>query len=171
MRRLHVVAVLAGVVVVSVIAGAYAAGREQPTMSPQEARVFTGQALEASGVKNVTVSAQTREEVFVPEGGGEPIPVYVVPAEVAGYRLELYVQRSGDRAVNLDDAMPDGGYVLDDEQFEKLAAFRYDPAAERVAESRRGPATVAGALVLVVGVALLVFVVGRRSQTAPSASA
>ncbi|MBW3547643.1 MAG: hypothetical protein KY452_05860 [Actinobacteria bacterium] len=166
---MRVLAVLAVVLLVSLLAGAYASGREQPTMTPDEARVFTRHALESSGVRDPKISRRVREETFRPEGG-EPIPVYVVPAEVAGFRLELYVQRSGDRAVNLDDAMPDGGFVLNEEQFEKLAEFRFDPAAERVAESRRGPATVAGALVLLVGVALLISVVSRRSETAPSAS-
>ncbi|MDP8987622.1 MAG: hypothetical protein M3N25_09525 [Actinomycetota bacterium] len=170
MRALRVLAVPAVVLLVAVVAGAYASGTEQPSMTPAEAREFTTRALQASDVRNVTLGTEVREETFRPEGG-EPIPVYVVPAEVSGYRLELYVQRSGDRAVNLDDAIPNGGYVLDDEQFEKLAQFRFDPAAERVAESRRGPATVAGALVLVVGVALLISVVGGRSRTAPSPSA
>lgn len=170
MRAVRVLAVLAVVLVVGLIAGAYASGTEQPTMTPAEARVFTSQALEASGVREAKVGEDVREETFRPEGG-EPIPVYVVPAEVAGFPLELYVQRSGDRAVNLDDALPDGGFVLTDEQFDKLAEFRFDPAAERVAESRRGPATLAGALVLLVGVALLITVVGRRSQAAASASA
>lgn len=171
MRALRVLAVLGVVLVVSLVAGAYAAGKEQPTMTPHEARVFTRAALEASGLSDVKISKRVREESFVPEGGGEPIPVYVVPAEVSGNRLELYVERTGDRAVNLDDAMPDGGYVLGDEQFKKLEEFRFDPAGERVAESRRGPATVAGALVLVVAVALLISVVGPRSRTAPSPAA
>lgn len=169
MRALRVLAVLAVVLVVGLIAGAYASGTEEPTMTPDEARVFTRQALESSGIREPKISRRVREESFRPEGG-EPIPVYVVPAEVAGFRLELYVQRRGDRAVNLDDAMPDGGYVLTDEQFDKLAEFRFDPAAQRVAESRRGPATVAGILVLLVGVGLLISVVSRRSETAPSAS-
>ncbi|HEV2767243.1 MAG TPA: hypothetical protein VGV63_06005 [Acidimicrobiales bacterium] len=166
---MRVLAVLAVVLVVGLIAGAYASGTEKPTMTREEARVFTRQALEFSGVREPKVGTEVSEETFRPEGS-EPVPVYVVPAEVAGFPLKLYVQRNGDQAVNLDDALPDGGFVLTDEQFEKLAEFRFDPAAERVAESRRGPATVAGALVLLVGVALLISVVSRRSKTAPSAS-
>ena len=167
---MRVLSVLAVVLVVGLIAYAYARSVEQPTMTPAEARLFTAEALEASGVRNFEVGTEVREETFQPEGG-EPIPVYVVPADVAGNRLELYVQRDGDQAVNLDDAMPDGGYVLDDEQFEALAEFEFDPARERVAEGRRGPATLAGALVLLVSVALLISVLGRRSRTAASASA
>lgn len=170
MRAVRVLAVLAVVVLVSVVAGAYAAGTEQPTMTLQEARTFTRQALEASELRNLKIGGRVRQEAFVPEGGGEPIPVWVVPAEVAGNRLELYVQRTGDRAVNLDDAMPDGGFVLSDEQFKKLEEFRYDPARERVLESRRGPATVAGVLVVGVGIVLLVSVSRRGSRAAASSA-
>lgn len=168
MRSLRALVLLAVVLLVSVVAGAFAAGKEPPTMTPGEAKTFAQEALAASGVRNVTVQDDVREESFVPEGGAEPIPVYVVPAEVAGNRLELYVQRAGDRAVNLDDAMPDGGFLLDEEQFKRLEEFRFDPAGERVAQSRRGPATVAGILVLVVGGALVVAAVGRRRARAAS---
>jgi hypothetical protein len=169
-RTLRVLAVLAVVLLVSVVAGAYAAGKEPPTMTPGEAKAFAAEALAAAGVRNATVQDDVREETFVSEGTGEPVPVYVVPADVAGNRLELYVQRTGDRAVNLDDAMPDGGFLLNDEQFKQLEEFRFDPAGQRVAESRKGPATVAGLLVTVVGVALLVSAVGRRRARAASSA-
>jgi hypothetical protein len=169
-RALRVLAVLAVVLLVGVVAGAYAAGKEPPTMTPGEAKVFAAEALAAAGLRNVAVQDDVREDTFVSEGTGEPVPVYVVPADVAGNRLELYVQRTGNRAVNLDDAMPDGGFLLNDEQFKQLEEFRFDPAAQRVAADRRGPATLAGVLALVVSGALVLSAVGRRRARAASSA-
>lgn len=169
MRGIRIAVVLAVAAVVGVIAGSYAASTEEPAITASEARIFTQEALNSSGVRNVRVAdeGQVRAEIFTPEGG-EPIPVWVVPATVSDQPLELYVARTGSRAVNLDDALPDGGFVLGDEQFRMLETFRLDLAAERVQESRRVPALLATVLVVVLAVALvLVVLAGRHRGTRP----
>lgn len=165
MRGLRVLIVLAVVLVVSLVAGAYAAAQDEPSLTAADAVTFTRQALAESGVKNFEVVGEVRAEPFKPEGS-DTIPVWVVPATVSGRPIELYVAQSGDRAVNLDDALPDGGYVLTEEQFKALERFRFDPAAERVQDRRRGPAVAAGILAVVVAVALLLSVVSTRARTA-----
>lgn len=169
MKGLRILVVLAVAVVVGVIAGTYAAGQDEPVLTASEARSFTQQALNSSGGRNVRVApeAEVRDDTFTPEGG-EPIPVWIVPATVSGQPVELYVAKTGSRAVNLDDALPDGGFVFGDEEFKKLETFRLDLAAERVQENRRVPALLATVLVVVVGVLLLLVVVtGRRRATEP----
>lgn len=156
-------AVLAVVVVVGLIAGAYAAGTDDPALTADEAVTFTREALSSVGAQRVEVSNDVRAETFTPEGR-DPIAVWVVPATVSDQPLELYVAQQGGRAVNLDDALPDGGFVLTEEQFAALEQFRLDLAGQRVAEQRRIPATAAGVLVVVVGVALLLLVVTGRSS-------
>ena len=165
MRGLRVLVVLAVVLVISLLAGAYAAGRDEPSLTAADAVTFTREALAASGVSAVEVPGEARAEPFMPESGGT-IPVWVVPATVSGRPIELYVARSGSRAVNLDDALPGGGYVLTEEQFKTLEEFRLDPAADQVQEERRGPAVAAGILAVVAAVALLLTVVSGRARAA-----
>ena len=172
MTALRALAVVVVVVVVGLVAGSYALGQDPPELTPDDARTFTRAALTAVEARNVVVEGEVRAEDFTPEGG-EAIPVWVVPAKVSSQPLELYVMRSGDRAVNLDDALPDGGYILSEEQFSALERFRLDIAGERVRERRQGPAMVAGLLVAVMGVGLLVSAVlgrARRADADPAAA-
>ncbi len=171
MKGLKVVALIGVVVVVGLIAGAYAAGREVPQLNAAEARIFAEQALLDSGARRVEVTGEPRAEEFIPVREGEdgqampasePIDVWVVPLTVSDRPVELYVAQSGGRAVNLDDALPDGGFVLDDEQFDRLERFRLDLAGDRVSAQRLGPSIVAGLLIAVVAVALLALVVTGR---------
>lgn len=183
MKGLRLLLVLGVVLVVSLIAGAYAAGQDPRPLSGPEAREFTERAFTFSGVESVEVTGEPRAEVFnVTEQEenrgeeaepGEPIEVWVVPATVSGQPVELYVTRRGDRAVNLDDALPGGGYVLTDEQFDRLAEFRLDLAREDLQEQRQGPALVAGLLIGLAAVLVLVAVLrGRRGEDgAPQAAA
>jgi hypothetical protein len=187
-KHLRILIVLAVVLVVSLIAGAYAAGRDAPPITGPDAREFTIRALTFSGFDSVEVTGDPRAELFnageQPEGEGEaqsrgdggeagpPIPVWVVPATVSGQQIELYVARQSNRAVNLDDALPGGGFVLNEEQFQRLENFRLDLAREQLRADRQGPALVAG-LLIVVAAALLIFTVlrGRRgSETSPEGS-
>ena len=172
MTALRALAVVVVVVVVGIVAGSYAVSQDPPELTAEDARTFTRAALAAVEARNVVVEGEVRAEDFTPEGG-EAIPVWVVPAKVSTQPLELYVLRAGDRAVNLDDALPDGGFILSEEQFAALERFRLDIAGERVRERRQGPATVAGILVLVVGLGLVVSVVlgrARRPGTDPAAA-
>ncbi len=180
MKGVRVLLLVGFVVVVSLIAGAYAAGREVPRLTAAEARTFAVQALTDSGARPVEPSGEPRAETFtpVPEGEEEagvgeeeappadPIPVWVVPLRVANQPIELYVAASGGRAVNLDDALPDGGFVLNEEQFDRLERFRLDLAGDRVRAQRQGPSLVAGLLIGLVAVGLLVSVVTRRVRAA-----
>lgn len=178
MKPLRVMLVLGVALVVSLIAGAYAAGRELPPMTAAQAREFTVRAFTyaSSGEGDVEVTGEPREEVFNQEAeeeeagndspgpGGDAIDVWVVPAMVANQPVELYVARRGDRAVKLTDALAAGGFVLNEEQFDRLAEFRLNPSGEEQRQERQGPAVAAG--VLVVGVSFLFMVVvvrGRRS--------
>lgn len=161
--RIVVLAVV--VVVIGLVAGSYAAAQDPPELTPEDARNFTRAALSAVEARNFVVEGDVRAEEFTPEGGS-PIPVWVVPAKVSGQQLELHVMRFGDRAVLLNDALPDGGFVLTPEQFERLERFRLDLAGEQVRERRRAPALVAGLLILLVGVALLVSVAYQRTRPA-----
>jgi hypothetical protein len=165
MRALRVLAVLGAVVVVGLIAGIYAAGKAEPVMTAAEARTFTREALSASGVRPVEVQGEVRAEVFAPERG-DPVPVWVVPAMAAGQPVELYVAQRSGRAVNLDDAQPDGGFVLNEQQFDTLERFRLDVAGERVDRQRQGPAIAATFALVLVAVALLLSVVTGRVRTA-----
>ncbi|MGI9120707.1 MAG: hypothetical protein ACR2G7_11415 [Acidimicrobiales bacterium] len=167
MRALRLLAVLGVVLVVGLIAGAFAAGRDEPALTAAEAQTFTREALTASGVRPVEVQGEPRRESFVPEEG-RPIPVWVVPAKASGQPLELYVAETGDRAVNLDDALSDGGFVLNEQQFKTLENFRLDVAGDRVQRQRQGPAIAAGVLVVLVAVALLLAVVSGRVRSARS---
>lgn len=169
MKAVRLLVVVAVVLVVGLVAGSYALSQGAPEMTAEEARLFTRAALNAAEARNVVVEGDVRAETFTPEGG-EPIPVWVVPAMVSGQPLELYVMRTGDRAVNLDDALPNGGYVLPDEQFEALERYRLDLAGDRVREARSGPALVAGLLVILVAVALLASVVSERARPADAAA-
>lgn len=176
MKGLRVLVVLGVVLVVSIIAGVYAAGQEAPPISSADAREFTQRAFTFSGVDSVEVTGEPRAEVFnVTEqqgegedraeasGSGQPIDVWIVPATVSDQPVELYVARRGDRAVNLDDALPGGGYVLTDEQFDRLAQFRLDLAREELQEKRQGPALVAGLLIALTAVLLLVSALRGRT--------
>lgn len=165
MKGLRVLVLVIVVVVVGLLAGSYAAGQGRSDITAEEARIFTRAALTAIEARNVVVEGDVRSEAFTPEGG-DPIPVWVVPATVSGQPLELYVMRAGDRAVNLDDALPDGGFVLPEEQFQALERYRLDLAGDRVREARSGPALVAGLLLIVVSVALLAAVVAGRVRAA-----
>ncbi|MDP9005546.1 MAG: hypothetical protein M3N15_01350 [Actinomycetota bacterium] len=165
MNAVRVLVLVLVVVVVTVVAGSYALSQGPPEMTAEEARVFTRAALNAIEAQNAVVEGEVRAETFTPEGG-EPIQVWVVPAMVSGQPLELYVMRAGDRAVNLDDALPQGGFVLPEEQFEALERFRLDVAGDRVREARAGPALVAGLLLILVGVSLLARVVTGRARAA-----
>lgn len=177
MKGLKVLALVGAVVLVSLIAGVYAAGREVPRLSASEATTFAQQALTDSGARGVEVRGEPRAEAFIPvrEGDdGEPVPepdpieVWVVPVMISNQPVELYVSQTGGRAVNLDDALPDGGFVLDEEQFDRLERFRLDLAGDRVRAQRRGPSIVAGLLLAVVAVALLTSVVTGRGREAPA---
>lgn len=183
MKGLRVLIVLGVVLVVSLIAGAYAAGQDAPTLTSEDAREFTVRAFTFSGVDSLESTGEPRAEPFVPtdqegedrgEDGetGEPIDVWVVPTTVSGQPVELYVARQGNRAVNLDDALPGGGFVLTDEQFARLAEFRLDVAGEELREKRQGPALVAGLLMVLAGLLLLVAVLRgrRREEDAPPAA-
>ena len=180
MKRLRVLVVLGVVVVVSLIAGAYAAGQDAPPMTGPDAREFTERALTFSGFDDVEVTGEPRAELFDPgeqaaapgqaqdrgQGApGPPIPVWVVPATVSGRQIELYVARQSNRAVNLDDALPGGGFVLNDEQFDRLERFRLDLASQELRRERQGPALVAGLLIVVAAVLLVVAGLrGRRPR-------
>lgn len=177
MKGLRVLIVLGVVLVVSLIAGAYAAGQDAPPLSGADAQEFTLRAFNFSGVDSVESTGEPRPEVFVPteqeaEGEdrgeevetGEPIEVWVVPVTVSGQPVELYVARRGDRAVNLDDALPGGGFVLTDEQFARLAEFRLDVVGEELREDRAGPALVAGLLIGLAALFLLVSVLRGRNR-------
>jgi uncharacterized membrane protein YtjA (UPF0391 family) len=178
-KGLRVVIVLGVVLVVSLIAGAYAAGQDAPPMNASDAREFTIRALTFSGFDGVEVTGEPRAEVFdaaeQPSSDGQdrenrveagpPIPVWVVPATVSGQQIELYVAAESDRAVNLDDALPGGGFVLDEEQFKRLERFRLDPAGDQLRADRGGPAVAAGLLIVVVTLLLVVALVrGRRGR-------
>lgn len=170
MKGLRLLVVLGVVVVVSLIAGAYAAGQDAPPMTGPDAKEFTERALTFSGFDAVEVTGEPRAELFDAgaqagrEGGerqdqaeaGPPIPVWVVPVAVSDRQIELYVARQSNRAVNLDDALPGGGFVLNEEQFQRLERFRLNLAREELREDRQGPALVAG-LLIVVSASLLVF--------------
>ena len=186
MKGLRVFLVLGVVLVVSLIAGVYAAGQDAPPISSADAREFTQRAFTFSGIDSVEVTGEPRAEPFnvteqqgegenrVEEAGsGEPIDVWIVPATVSDQPVELYVARRGDRAVNLDDALPGGGYVLSDEQFDRLAQFRLDLAREELQDKRQGPALVAGLLIGLTAVLLLVSVLRgrRRGEDAPPPAA
>lgn len=185
MKSLRVLIVLGVVLVVSLIAGAYAAGQEAPPMTGPDAREFTIRALTFSGFDSVQVTGDPRAELFnvgdQPDGErdaqggadeadpGPPIPVWVVPATVSDQQIELYVARQSDRAVNLDDALPGGGFVLTEEQFARLESFRLNPASEQLRADRQGPAVAAGVLIVVVALLLIVAKVrgGRGQETSP----
>ncbi len=185
MKSLRVLIVLGVVLVVSLIAGAYAAGQEAPPMTGPDAREFTIRALTFSGFDSVEVTGDPRAELFnvgdQPDGErdaqggadeadpGPPIPVWVVPATVSDQQIELYVARQSDRAVNLDDALPGGGFVLTEEQFARLESFRLNPASEQLRADRQGPAVAAGVLIVVAALLLIVAKVrgGRGQETSP----
>jgi hypothetical protein len=184
-KSLRVLIVLGVVLVVSLIAGAYAAGQEAPPMTGPDAREFTIRALTFSGFDSVEVTGDPRAELFnvgdQPDGErdaqggadeadpGPPIPVWVVPATVSDQQIELYVARQSDRAVNLDDALPGGGFVLTEEQFARLESFRLNPASEQLRTDRQGPAVAAGVLIVVAALLLIVAKVrgGRGQETSP----
>lgn len=185
MKSLRVLIVLGVVLAVSLIAGAYAAGQEAPPMTGPDAREFTIRALAFSGFDSVEVTGDPRAELFnaggQPDGErdaqggadevdpGPPIPVWVVPATVSDQQIELYVARQSDRAVNLDDALPGGGFVLTEEQFARLESFRFNPASEQLRANRQGPAVAAGVLIVVAALLLVVAKVrgGRGQETSP----
>ncbi len=178
-KGLHVALLVGVVLVVSFIAGAYAAGREVPRLTQAEARTFAVQALNDTGARPVEVRGEPRSESFTPVPQEEeqaqadqaapapdPIDVWIVPLTVSAQPVELYVSQAGGRAVNLDDALPDGGFVLNEEQFDRLERFRLDLAGDRIRAERQGPSLIAGMLIVLVAVALLASVVKGRVRAA-----
>ncbi|MDP8955237.1 MAG: hypothetical protein M3N37_10075 [Actinomycetota bacterium] len=171
MKGVKVLALVGVVVVVCLIAGAYAAGRETPRLSAAEAQVFAQQALIDSGAREVELRGEPRAEDFAPppeEGQPrrDPVSVWIVPLTVSDQPIELYVTQTGGRAAYLDDALPDGGFVLNEEQFDRLERFRLDLAGDRVRDERRGPSLVAGLLIALVAAALLASVLTGKARAA-----
>lgn len=163
------------VVVVALVATSFALARKPPAMSATDSVTFARRALAAAGVEGADVGRQPRTSVFTLDDGTE-VGVWIVPADVRGELVEVYVPRSrtlpcdgsvldrlpgtracpADRAVNLDDEVDDGRFLFTEDQFAALEDFRLNPALDRQRDRRIGPAVAAGSLVAIVGVALAV---------------
>lgn len=177
MKNLRVLIVLGVVLVVSLIAGAYAAGQDRRAFTAADAREVAIRAFTYSGFDSVEVSGEPRAEVFnqaaalAEQGGAETqrmaeaatdrLPVWVVPVTLSGQPVELYLSRTSGELVNLDDALPEGGFVLTPEQFARLDQFQLDLLGEELRSQRQTPALVAG-LLIVLAALLLAFAVLRR---------
>lgn len=141
-------------------AGLWAAVRDEQQMSADQAREFTQRALAASGVEGAVVAGRPRPATF--QGEGAAVPVWVVPVRVADHQIEVYVDRRGDQAVNLDDQVGADAYVLSSQQFEALDSFQWDPVSADQRRRLAAPAAAAVALAVGVGTATVVAVARRR---------
>lgn len=115
-------------------------------MTSTEAIDFTERALSEAGVA---------AQVGTPERGTFGLgplaaDVWIVPAVVGSQPIAVSVDADGDKALNLADRLGDGTTVLADEEFDALAAFRYDPQDE----DRMLPSAVALGAAVAAGVAL-----------------
>lgn len=119
-------AALAGTIIAVVVVallGTLVGGGGRDPMSGDQAVTFTERAFAEAGV-----DAVVGEPTAGTFGTGPPArEAWVVPAEVAGRQITLTVDADGDRALNLADGLEDGTNVLDDDQFDALAQFRFDP--------------------------------------------
>ena len=141
------------------LALALASCTPQPPMSQADAREFTRRALTEAGFSNVGVELEvTRGSYQSPDPRFQhqkPIDVMATRALVPGGSVELFVERDGDRAVFVRDTADSGGRLLTDDQFSRLARFRYDPATERQRPARRAATLAATVLVVAVATWLL----------------
>jgi hypothetical protein len=149
---------LVAAVVVAVLAVTLGGG-DAGAMGAGDAAEFAERALADAGVE-ATVGEPTAGSFDGPSGAED---VWVVPAAVDGRQIALSVDADGDRALNLADGLGNGTNVLDDEAFDALAAFRYDP----LAQASTVPSVVALAAVLVAG-GLLVWAVRAGRAAAPA---
>lgn len=150
-------ALVAGMVVALVLVAmaAVVLGSEDPgPMSAEEAVDFTERALAEAGVE-AEVGAPTAGTFGL---GPLAADVWIVPARVGAQPIALSVDADGDRALNLADELADGSNVLGDDEFDALAAFRFDPGGV-VTDL---PAGVAGGAVALAVAALAVCVRSRR---------
>ncbi len=134
---------------------------DPPALTPPDAVTFTRRALSAAGVAGAVVDPAPRPGRFTPEGS-DPVEVWIVPVDVEGQHIELYVPRRGDRAVNLDDEIAPGQFLLSDGQFDALKRFRLDLHQERLRQRQVVPGAVAGILVLLTGTWLFMTVRSPR---------
>lgn len=97
-------------------------------MDEYDARSFTFEALREAGLRpRGTIRA--RRDACGPQrvDGWRTSATVPVGSEGTEHVVELCIARRGDRIVSIADA----GGIVDDEAFERLEAFRSNPAADR----------------------------------------
>ena len=119
-----------------------------------EARSAAEDAFRATGLEHAVVGRHPTKDVYVAVEGDSPIDVWKTSAAFAGGTVELWLARSDGESVFLDDRSPDGSsQLLTDAQFRKLAGHFDNPAVGR--QVRRNVfLTGAGALIMLLALAL-----------------
>jgi hypothetical protein len=135
-----------------------------PDLTAEDARQFTADAFEAAGFTEGAVRPDVEESTYREEGGDEEFDVWITITDLDGQPVELWIDREGSQAVQIDDNT-DGGPLLTDEQFQILDDYEEHPAAD---QRRRRNWLVTGAAVLAVALAIGVIVLTGRRKRAPS---
>jgi hypothetical protein len=163
-RALVVVAVV--VAATAVVLALLAWGQPIPALTAQDARQFSADAFEAAGFTEGAVRPDVEASSYRDEDGDETFDVWITITDLEGQPVELWIDRNGSQAVQVDDNT-DGGPLLTDEQFQILDDYEVHPRAD---ERRRRNSWVTAAAAVAVAVAVGVIVVTGRTKRAPSPS-
>jgi hypothetical protein len=130
-----------------------------PDLTEEDARRFTANAFAAAGFPDGEVSRRVESAVYAEPGGDVEFDVWVTTIELGGRPVELWIDRDGSQAVQIDDNT-DQGPLLTDDQFQTLDRYEEHPGAD---ERRRRNWLVTGAATLAVAVAAgALWFTGRR---------
>jgi hypothetical protein len=136
-----------------------------PDLTEEDARRFTANAFAAAGFPDGEVSRRVESAVYAEPGGDVEFDVWVTTIELGGRPVELWIDRDGSQAVQIDDNTEEGP-LLDGEEFQILDDYDEHPRAD---ERRRRNWLVTGVAVVVVAVAVgVIVVIWRRTSPSPS---
>ena len=129
-----------------------------PTMTADDAVVYTRDALTEIGLREVQVIDGPREAEY----GTRQIPVWEIEAAVDGGRVALAIEREGSYVRFVRDVADNGGPLLSQQQVDQLSGYSDNPAADRRRDRLVVPGVVA-AVLLSLTVAALVSLSLRRT--------
>jgi hypothetical protein len=153
-------------VVVGVVALLVAWLQDPPPLDRSDAREVARVALEHAGFDDVEVRPRVRPGTYTSEAY-DGVEVWKTRSRVQGGVVELFIARADGLIVLLGDPHPDGqGWLLTDEQYERLRQVDENPARDRWL--RRNVAVTAAAAVLVPLGAALTADPARRRRSRPT---
>ncbi len=133
-----------------------------PELTAEDARQFTADALEAAGFTEGSVRPDVRAGVYPETEGDSDFDVWITITDLEGQPVELWIDREGSQAVQINDNTEDGP-LLTEEQFRILDAYDTHPRADD-RRRRNWIVTAAAALTVILAVGLIVLILRRSSS-------